>query len=125
MSTKKTTAKTKAVKKTEVVAEEVTTAEEITPEETPEVKEEPKKTEDVIGSLRGWKQVHQKIKTVKVQAMRGPLPHRNLPEDIQKWLKNKWYGTNIYQKDKEWLIAHKVDMKMVEKLKKFINDKYL
>jgi hypothetical protein len=60
-----------------------------------------------------------------VQAMRGPLPHRDLPEDIQKWLRNKWYGTNIYQRDKEWLIAHKVDMNMVEKLKKFINDKYL
>ena len=82
-------------------------------------------TGDVIGSLKGGKEVHQKLKTVRIKAMRGPISHRMLPEDIQQWLKNKWYGTNIYQKDKEWLIAHKVDMEMVEKLKKFINDNYL
>ena len=130
MITKKATAK--AVKKKEVKKEGVTTPEietPIIPEEiqTPEENEpkEVKKSTDVIGSLRGWKQVHQKINTVRVQALRGPLSHRGLPEDVQKWLKNKWYWTNIYQKPKEWLEAHKVDMTMVEKLKKFINDKYL
>lgn len=53
--------------------------------------DEPKKQQDVIGSLKGGKEVHQKLKTVRIKAMRGPVPHRNLPEDIQKWLKNKGY----------------------------------
>ena len=50
---------------------------------------------------------------------------RELPEDIRKWLNNKGYGTNVYLKNKEWLEKHNVDPVMVEKLKKFINDRYL
>lgn len=83
------------------------------------------KANDVIGSLKGWKQVHQKINTVRVKAMRGPISKRELPPDLQRWLTNKGYGTNVYLQSKEWLESHNVDMTMVKKLKKFINDKYL
>ena len=130
MSTKKTTAKAKkpAVKKEEVKTPEVTTPEvqePQTPEVTPEPTPEPVKANDVIGSLKGWKQVHQKINTVRIKAMRGPISKRELPPDLQRWLTNKGYGTNVYLQPKEWLEKHNVDMKMVEKLKKFINDRYL
>jgi hypothetical protein len=79
----------------------------------------------VIWKLSWGKEVHQKLNAIRFKSLRWPISHRELPEDIQRWLRNKWYGTNIYQKDKEWLEKHNVDMKMIEKLKKFINDKYL
>lgn len=74
MSTKKATVKAKATVK---------------PKEDNTPKNEPETTGDVIGSLKGGKEVHQKLKTVRVKAMRGPISHRKLPEDIQKWLRNK------------------------------------
>lgn len=120
--------KKKATKK---VAEKKEVIEEVTPEivetpEVPEVKETKKeKKSTVIGKLSWWKEVHQAINTIKMKAVRWPISHRELPEDIQRWLRNKWYGTNIYTKDKEWLEKHNVDMGMIEKLKKFISDNYL
>ena len=54
-----------------------------------------------------------------------PVSKRDLPEDIARRLTNKGYGTNVYLQPKEWLEKHNVNMEMVEKLKKFINDKYL
>ena len=98
---------------------------------TPKVekKEAPKKEEapksDVIGEISGGKKVHQKIGTVKFKRITWPVPKSELPQEIQTWLTNKGYGTNIYLKDKEWLENHHVDMEMIEKLKKFISDKYL
>lgn len=59
------------------------------PKEDNTPKNEPKTTGDIIGSLKGGKEVHQKLKTVRIKAMRGPISHRVLPEDIQRWLKNK------------------------------------
>ena len=121
MSTKKASKKT--VKKVEAPEKEVTTEPE---EKAPEVKEEPKAEKDVvIGSLKGGKDVHQKNTYVKVKSVRGPIHKRELPEDIQKWLTNKGYGTNVYLESKEWLEKHNVDPVMLEKLKKFINDRYL
>lgn len=85
MSTNKSTAKAPAKAKTTAKAK----APAVKKNETPKSKE--KEQKDVIGSLKGGKEVHQKLKTVRIKAMRGPVPHRNLPEDIQKWLKNKGY----------------------------------
>lgn len=99
---------------------------------TEEKKEETKVTEtekkeekpDVIGNI-SWREVHQQLKTVRMKRVTWPISKSKLPKDIQEWLTNKGYGTNIYLKPKEWLQSHKVDMEMVEKLKKFINDNYL
>lgn len=143
MSTKKTSKKTttkkvtKASKVTEVKKEPIVEQGEISPRvfgpgqkgisnTTPEVKESPieEKKNDVIGSLKGWKEVHQ-AGHLRVQAVRTVVPARELPEDIRRWLMNKGYGTNVYLKSKEWLEKHNVDPVMLEKLKKFINDKYL
>lgn len=83
MSTTKKTAKAPAKAKTTAKAK----APAVKKNETPV--NEPKKQQDVIGSLKGGKEVHQKLKTVRIKAMRGPISHRQLPEDVQKWLKNK------------------------------------
>lgn len=115
--------KKKTVKKT--VKQEV---EEV---KTPEVKEEakePKKEEkksDVIGSLKGGKDVHQAGKHLKVKSVMTPVNKRELPRHLQVWLTNKGYGTNVYLESKEWLERHNVDMDKIEELKKFINDRYL
>lgn len=122
MATKKKSTK-KAVKKEAVEEVKTPEVEEETKEEVklePEV-EEPKP----IGSLRWGKKVYQAVGTVKTVSLRGPISKDRLPSDIQRWLTNKGYGTNVYLKDKEWLERHNVDMKMIEKLKKFINDNYL
>lgn len=111
------------VKKEEIPNEEVG-AEEIS-EEKVEKKETKKETKKAIGSLKGWKKVYQEIGTVKTVSLRGPISKSLLPKDIQRWLTNKGYGTNVYLKDKEWLEKHNVDMSMIEKLKKFISDNYL
>ena len=110
---------TKAVEAEEVKAEEVA-------EEATEVAEEPKKEEPrVIGSLKWGNDVHQKNGHLKIKAIRWPISKRELPEDIRKWLTNKGYGTNIYLKSKEELEKRHVDLKMVDKLKKFISERYI
>lgn len=120
MVTKKKTAKKtvkKEVKKTNVV--------DLWAEEKEEKKETKKEEKRAIGSIKGWRKVYQWIGTIKTQYLRWPISKDLLPADIQRWLTNKWYGTNVYLKDKEWLERHNVDMKMIEKLKKFISDNYL
>lgn len=139
MVTKKKTAKKTAKKEAvaevktpevEEVKEEVKTEEipneEVVTEEISEEKVEPKKaTKRAIGTIKWWKKVYQGIGTIKTQYLRWPISKALLPQDIQRWLTNKGYGTNVYLKDKEWLEKHNVDMTMVEKLKKFISDNYL
>lgn len=90
-----------------------------------EVAEEPKKGTRVIWSLKWGNDVHQKNGHLKIKAIRWPISKRELPEDIRKWLTNKGYGTNIYLKSKEELEKRKVDLKMVDKLKKFISERYI
>ena len=101
-------------------AEEAKKAEEATTKAT-EVAEEPR----VIGSLKWGSEVHQKNGHLKIKAIRWPISKRELPEDIRKWLTNKGYGTNIYLKSKEELERRNVDLKMVDKLKKFISERYI
>lgn len=119
---KKTTVKKEEVVGTPEVVEEV--AEVVVEEVKEEVKKEEEKS-DVIGRLKWGKEVHQKLGTVKVKSIRGVISHRELPEDIQKRLKNKWYWTNVYEMPEEWLEKRNVDRDMLAKLKKFISDKYL
>jgi hypothetical protein len=113
MVTKKKTAK-------KTVKQEV---EEVKTPEVEEKKEE--KKSDVIGSLKGGKEVHQAGKHLKVKSVMTPVNKRELPRHLQVWLTNKGYGTNVYLESKEWLEKHNVDMDKIEELKKFINDRYL
>jgi hypothetical protein len=46
-----------------------------------------------------------------------------LPADIRSYLVSHGLTTEVYKKDKEWLEKHNVDMKMVEKLKKFLTER--
>ena len=129
MSTKSKATEVAEVKKEEVTkaaeAEEAKKAEEATTKAT-EVAEEPKKEEPrVIGSLKWGNEVHQKNGHLRIKAIRWPISKRELPEDIRKWLTNKGYGTNIYLKSKEELEKRNVDLKMVDKLKKFISERYI
>ena len=116
MATKKTAKK--ATKKEEV---------KITPEvveEAPEVIEEEPVKSDVIWKIKGGKAVHQKG-FLRMKAVRWPIDKSKLPEDIQKWLTNKGYGTNIYLRSKEELEKRHVDLEMVQKLKDFISKNFL
>lgn len=112
MATKKTSKKATTKEVKDVVAVE-------------EVKEEPKEEkDDVIGQLKGGKQVHQGW-FLKFKAVRWPVDKSKLPEDIQKWLTNKGYGTNIYLRSKEELEKKHVDLDMVQKLKDFISKNFI
>lgn len=57
---------------------------------------------------------------IKFEAAVAPVPMFKLPADIRQYLINKWFGTNVWRKDKEWLEKHWADMEMIEKLKKFL-----
>ena len=83
---------------------------------------EPKKSSDeVIGTI--WDAKVSKPKgRIKFEAQVAPYPMFKLPADIRQYLINHWLTTDVYKKDKEWLEKHKVDMKMVEKLKQFLTE---
>jgi hypothetical protein len=60
---------------------------------------------------------------IKFEAQVAPYPMFMLPEDIRKYLIKKWFNSEIYKKDKEWLEKHNVDMEIVEKLKQFLTER--
>lgn len=71
-------------------------------------------------------QVHKKAGWfIRTQTYRNPIPMYKLPQDLQQYLLNKGFGTNVWEKDKAWLEKHKADPKMIEKLKAFISGNYL
>ena len=122
--TAKKTVKQEAVE--EIKTPEIPNGEAEIKETSEEVVETPKKEKNKeIGTLKGGKKVYQWINTVRTVSLRGPISKSKLPQDIQRRLTNKWYGTNVYLQPKEWLERHHVNMEMVEKLKKFINDNFL
>lgn len=84
---------------------------------------EKKNEERSIGSVN--KPIFQKSSFIKTKSYSTPVPMYELPEDIRKYLLNKGWGTNVYEKGREWLEAKKADMEMIEKLKKFISEHYL
>lgn len=69
--------------------------------------------------------VYQKSSFIKTKAYNTPVCLYELPEDIRTYLTNMWWGSNVYEKGEEWLVKHWADMKMIEKLKKFISEHYL
>lgn len=58
---------------------------------------------------------------IMFEAQVAPVPMFKLPANIRQYLINKWFGTNVWKKDKEWLEKHGADMEMIEKLKKFLS----
>ena len=57
------------------------------------------------------------------EAQVAPVPMFKMPADIREYLTNNGFTTDLWQKDKEWLEKHNVDMEMVEKLKKFLTER--
>ena len=95
-------------------------------EEKDQIDKEIEKVEEkmeVLGKVRTT--VYQKSSFIKTKAYNTPICLYELPEDIRTYLTNMWRGTNVYEKWEEWLIRHWADMKMIEKLKKFISEHYL
>ena len=76
----------------------------------------------VIGDV-GWTQVEKPVGRIRFEAQVAPYPLFMLPEDIRKYLIKKWFNSEIYKKDKEWLEKHNVDMEIVEKLKQFLTER--
>lgn len=71
----------------------------------------------------GWTKVEKPVWRIKFEAQVAPYPLFMLPEDIRKYLIKKWFTSEIYKKDKEWLEKHNVDMEIVEKLKQFLTER--
>jgi hypothetical protein len=71
----------------------------------------------------GWTKVEKPVWRIKFEAQVAPYPLFMLPEEIRKYLIKKWFNSEIYKKDKEWLEKHNVDMEIVEKLKKFLTER--
>lgn len=59
--------------------------------------------------------------TISFEAQQASVPMFMIPADIRQYLINKWFGTNVWRRDKEWLEKHGADMKMIEKLKQFLS----
>lgn len=91
-----------------------------------QVEKEIKKVEEemnVIGHVRS--RVFQKSSFIKTKSLKAPVCLSALPDDLRKYLVNKWWWPNVYEKGEEWLLKHKADMEKIEKLKKFLSDHYL
>lgn len=102
--------------------EETKTEENKTPDLDKEIQAVEEQME-IIGKVKS--PVFQKSAFIKTKALTTPVCLYELPEDIRQYLINMGFGTNVYEKGEEWLIKHNADMKMIEKLKKFISEHYL
>ena len=111
--------------KEEVMVEKNEISESETEKEVEMVAEQMEKKDEVriIGNVK--RPVIQKSAFIKTKSYSTPVPMYEIPEDIRGYLLNKWFGTNVYEKGREWLEAHNADMEMIEKLKKFISEHYL
>ena len=58
---------------------------------------------------------------IRFEAQVAPVPMFKVPADIRQYLVNKWFGTNVWKRDKEWLEKHWADMEMIEELKRFLS----
>lgn len=92
-------------------------------EELKKVKENMEKLEDEIGKAN-WNPVFQKTAFIKTVALKTPIPMYKLPEKFRTYLQNMWFGTNVYEKDKEWLEKHGADMKIINELKQYLSEHY-
>lgn len=91
--------------------------------ELKKVKENMEKLEDEIGKAN-WNPVFQKTAFIKTVALRTPIPMYKLPEKFKTYLQNMWFGTNVYEKDKEWLEKHGADMEIINELKQYLSEHY-
>ena len=71
-----------------------------------------------------WTPVYQGSAFIKTESYQTPVPMYKLPVELQNYLRNMWFGTNVYRENKEWLEKHNADMKMIEKLKQFISETF-
>lgn len=88
-----------------------------------EVEKQMEKLQDEIGKANG-NPVRQKQGFIRTVSLKSPIPMYQLPEDIQQYLKNMCFWTNVYLMDKEWLEKHNADMNMIKKLKDFISEHF-
>ena len=58
---------------------------------------------------------------IKFEAQLAAVPLFKLPEDIRRYLVSNWLPTTVWKWDKEKLEKRKVNMEIVEKLKKFLS----
>ena len=65
--------------------------------------------------------VQQPRGRIKFEAQVAAVPLFKLPDDIRRYLVSNWLPTTVWQWDKEKLEKRNVDVKMVEKLKKFLS----
>ena len=118
----------KPTKKDLITEEKPTKIDPITKEEKENLPEavldqEIKKVEksmNVIGHVR--QKVYQKSSFIKTKSLRSHPCNYELPDDIRKYLNNKWWGSNVYLKGEERLVKHNADMKMIEKLKEILQE---
>lgn len=73
---------------------------------------------DVWGS-----KIVKPVGKIRFEAQVWPYPMFLLPEDIRNYLVKKGLTSNVWQKSKEWLEKHNVDLEMVEKLKQFLQSR--
>ena len=90
--------------------------------EVAKLQPEEKKTSE-IGTI-GEKKVFQKSSFIKFKVKKSPISLQELPTEIRQYLINKGLGTNVYERPKERLEKHHIDMEIIEKLKKFISWNY-
>lgn len=105
------------------MAEEINEAEkEIASDDGISLKVAKASTGDVIWTV-GSNVIVKPRGRIKFEAQVAPVPMFKLPSEIRQYLINKWFTSDVYKKDKEWLEKHGADMWMIEKLKKFLTEK--
>lgn len=118
-------AKSKANKEPEKVKEIEATkkiVEDIPDEQLDKEIEKVERSMNVIWQVRN--KVYQKSSFIKTKNLRSHPCNYELPDDIRKYLNNKWWWSNVYLKGEEWLVKHNADMKMIEKLKDYLSEHY-
>lgn len=75
---------------------------------------------DVVWTV-WWTEVHMQARWIRFQKFDAPVPMFMIKdEELRSYLVTKGFWTNVYQKDKEWLESHWADMKMIERLKRYV-----
>lgn len=88
------------------------------------IEKEIKKVEEkmVMGKVRN--KVYQKTSYIKMKSLRSYPCNYELPENIRKYLNNRWWWANVIEKDEEWLVKRKANMEIIEELKKYLSEHY-
>ena len=81
-----------------------------------------KEAQKVLGDV-GGSVITKPQGRIRFEAQVAPVPMFLLPSDIRLYLQSHWLSSDVYKRDKKWLEEHKVDMEMVEKLKKFLTER--